>query len=63
MARGHHQVPVPVGTWLEEIESHPLVEVLPITARIAAESVRLGRDFPKDPADQRIRRWGKVPVI
>jgi PIN domain nuclease of toxin-antitoxin system len=26
--------------------------VLPITAAVAAESARLGRDFPKDPADR-----------
>jgi len=38
--------------WLEEIESHPLLSVLPITARIAAESVQLGAGFHKDPADQ-----------
>jgi len=65
--------------WLEEIESE--LVVLPITARIAAESVRLGDDFPKDPAgqliaatarchgltlmtaDERIRRWGRVPLL
>jgi PIN domain nuclease of toxin-antitoxin system len=38
--------------WLEEIENHPLLFVVPITARIAAESVRLGGGFHKDPADQ-----------
>lgn len=38
--------------WLEEIENHPLLSVVPITARIAAESVRLGAGFHKDPADQ-----------
>jgi PIN domain nuclease of toxin-antitoxin system len=27
-------------------------QVLPITAKIAAESVRLGDEFPRDPADQ-----------
>ncbi len=71
----------PLDVWLEEIERHPLIEVLPLTARIAAESVRLGRDFHNDPADQmivatarlhalplmtadeRIRRWGKVPTL
>jgi PIN domain nuclease of toxin-antitoxin system len=37
---------------LEEIQSHPLLEVMPLTGTIAAESVRLGESFHKDPADQ-----------
>ena len=71
----------PREVWLERLENHPLLAVLPLTAHIAAESVRLGDDFPKDPADQiivatarchglrlvtadeRIRRWGKVPLV
>ena len=79
--RGRREIAVPLDIWLEEIESSPSVRVLPLSARIAAESVRLGADFPKDPADQmivatarcnglhlltadeRIRRWGRVPVI
>jgi PIN domain nuclease of toxin-antitoxin system len=81
VSRERYQIPVPLETWLEEIDWHPLIQVLPITARIAAESVRLGPEFPRDPADQiivatarchglrlmtadeRIRRWGKVPVV
>jgi len=80
-ARGRIGIGESLGGWLEEIESHPLVVVLPLTARIAAESVRLGPDFHNDPADQlivatarlhglhlmtgdeRIRVWGKVPII
>lgn len=71
----------PLDVWLMEIEQHPLIAVLPISARIAAESVSLGDDFHRDPADQvivatarchglplatadqRIRRWGRVPVV
>jgi PIN domain nuclease of toxin-antitoxin system len=71
----------PVEMWLEEIETNSSFSVLPLTARIAAESVRLGRDFPRDLADQiivatarchgltlltaddRIRKWGKVPIL
>jgi PIN domain nuclease of toxin-antitoxin system len=37
---------------LGEIESHPLLKILPLTTKIAAESVRLGEDFHRDPADQ-----------
>jgi PIN domain nuclease of toxin-antitoxin system len=37
---------------LADIEANPAIEVLPISARIAAESTRLGTGFPNDPADQ-----------
>jgi PIN domain nuclease of toxin-antitoxin system len=71
----------PLDGWLEETEAHPLIEVLPLSARVAAESVRLGPDFHNDPADRiiaatarvhglylmtaddRIRKWGQVPVL
>jgi PIN domain nuclease of toxin-antitoxin system len=43
---------IPLDVWLDSIESHPLITILPLTAKIAAESVRLGDDFPRDPADQ-----------
>ena len=51
---GHRglEISVPWDMWLEEISEHPVLEILPLTPRIAAESVRLGPDFPKDPADQ-----------
>ena len=80
-ARGRIEIAGPPDIWLEELERHPLVEVLPLTARIAAESVHLGPDFHNDPtdqiivatarvhglplmtADQRIRKWGKVPIL
>lgn len=42
----------PLDIWLTEIESNPLLTVLPVSARIAAESVGLGPDFHRDPADQ-----------
>jgi PIN domain nuclease of toxin-antitoxin system len=45
-------VDLPLDLWLESIESHPLITLLPLTTKIAAESVRLGDDFPRDPADQ-----------
>ncbi len=79
--RGLVETPISLDLWLEEIETSPLLSVLPLTARITAESVRLGEGVPKDPADQiiiatarchglrlltadeRIRRWGKVPLI
>lgn len=81
VARGRIEMAEPADVWLEEIEGHPLIEVLPLTSRIAAESVRLGPDFHNDPADQiivatarihglplmtadeRIRKWAKVPIF
>jgi PIN domain nuclease of toxin-antitoxin system len=79
LASGRVTIPIPADTWLDEIESDLIV--LPITGKIAAESVRLGDQFPRDPADQiiaatarchgltlmtsdeRIRKWGRVPVV
>ena len=80
-ARHRIEIKDPLSVWLEEIENHPLIVVIPVTARIAAESVSLGPEFHNDPADQiivatarlhglrlmtaddRIRRWGQIPVI
>jgi PIN domain nuclease of toxin-antitoxin system len=39
-------------TFLHEVESHPMLLVLPITGTIAVESTRLGPSFPRDPADR-----------
>ena len=52
--RGRLEIALPWDLWLDEIESDPSLTILPLTARIAAESVRLGREFPRDPADQLI---------
>jgi PIN domain nuclease of toxin-antitoxin system len=59
-ARGRIEIAEPPDIWLEELEGHPLVEVLPLTARIAAESARLGPDFHNDPADQIIVATARV---
>lgn len=50
--KGRIQSALPLDLWLEQIVSHPSLIVLPLTAKIAAESVLLGDDFHKDPADQ-----------
>ena len=39
-------------SWLADIASHPLLTIFPLTPEIAADSVRLGDEFPRDPADQ-----------
>jgi len=52
--RGRIEVTSSLDSWIGELETHPLLDILPITARIAAESVRLDDTFPKDPADRLI---------
>lgn len=54
MVRGRVQLPGEPDIWLAQVEVHPQIRVIPITARIAHESVRLGSDFPRDPADRLI---------
>lgn len=44
----------PLDLFLTEIQEHPRIEVMPITGRIVAESVKLGPGFHSDPADQMI---------
>ena len=46
------EVDMPLEPWLADVASHPLLTVIPISPRIAAESVQLGEDFHRDPADQ-----------
>ena len=50
--KGRIEVPMPIDAWLEEIETDIETQVLPLTAKVAVESVRLGPGFPKDPADR-----------
>jgi len=51
-SRGRLAISVPWDLWLEELADHPMFDILPLTPPIAAESVRLGDGFPKDPFDQ-----------
>ena len=50
--RGRLEMMQTVDESLADLESSPMFEILPITARIAVESTRLGSDFPGDPVDQ-----------
>ena len=49
---GRLTVGVSLESWLEGIASHTLLTIFPLTPEIAADSVRLGAEFPRDPADQ-----------
>lgn len=50
--RGRLVVDTPLDKWFDDLESSPLIDILPLTPAIAIESVRLGDDFARDPADQ-----------
>lgn len=50
--RGRLEMMQTVDESLADLEASPMFEILPITARIAVESTRLGSDFPGDPVDQ-----------
>lgn len=80
VARGRVRIAGPLDAWLQEIENHPLIVVLPLTPRVIAESVQFATDFPNPfdriivatarchglrlmTADERIRRWGRVPLV
>lgn len=61
--RGRLRPTQSVDTVLEEIERHPGLRVLPLTARIAIESTRLGPSVPTDPADQLIVATARVHAL
>lgn len=52
----HRQLAIhrPLDLFLNEIEEHPRIDVVALNGRILAESVQLGNNFHKDPADQMI---------
>ncbi len=51
-ARGRIEVTGPLEVWLEEMVDNPLIVVLQITPRIAAEGAQLGSGFHSDPSDR-----------
>ncbi len=42
----------PLLPMLTSIENHPLIDILPLTAAVGAESASLGRSLHGDPADR-----------
>jgi PIN domain nuclease of toxin-antitoxin system len=52
MSKGRLETAISLDQLFADIEMHPRITVLPITAQIAVDSVRLGPSAPRDPADQ-----------
>lgn len=53
-ARGRIVVQGALESLIGDLETDPTLSVLPLSARIVADSLRLGDGFPGDPADQLI---------
>ena len=53
-ARNRIRLTQSVDGFLDALEANPRLAVLPLSARAALESTRLGSDFHRDPADQLI---------
>jgi PIN domain nuclease of toxin-antitoxin system len=51
-SRGRIRLNRPLEAWLEDMAESPLIAIIPITPRIAAQGAQLGSDFPSDPADR-----------
>ena len=61
--RGRLTLELPLDECLEQLEKSSTWLVLPLTARIAAESTRLGVRFPADPADQVIAATARCQAL
>ncbi|MBI4470828.1 MAG: type II toxin-antitoxin system VapC family toxin [Acidobacteria bacterium] len=61
--RGRLRLTQSVDVVLSEIEEHRGLHVVPLTARIALESTRLGARVPSDPADQLIVATARVHAL
>lgn len=48
------QTTLSLEQWFEDLEEDPFVKKLSLTPSIILQSMHLGLDFPKDPADQLI---------
>lgn len=60
VSRSRIKIPEAIETWLDQIEGDPRIEVLPITAGVAADAGRLGPNFPADPIDRIITATARI---
>jgi PIN domain nuclease of toxin-antitoxin system len=61
--RGRLSLSVSVDECLAQLEESPAITILPITARIAVESTRLGARFHADPIDQIIAATARTHAL
>lgn len=61
--RGRLRLEGTIEDYLETIESSSLTTVLPLGARIAAETTRLGTLFPRDPFDRIIASTARCHAL
>lgn len=54
VARGRLALTMEPAAWLEVVENQGKIDVVPLSARLAMQSVTLPGDFHKDPADRMI---------
>lgn len=54
VSKKKYEISRSLDDWFEELEHHPSLKVLPLSVQIILDSMRLGSEFPKDPADQLI---------
>jgi PIN domain nuclease of toxin-antitoxin system len=62
-SRGQLRVGASVDAFVDDVEGHPAVRILPLTGRIALESTRLGEAFPRDPADRIIAATARCHAL
>ena len=60
LERGRLRLPRAVDPLFNDLETHPQIELFPLTPQIALESTRLGPKFHTDPADQIIAATARV---
>jgi PIN domain nuclease of toxin-antitoxin system len=60
LERGRLRLPRSADQLFEELETHPELDIYPLTPRISLESTRLGPRFHADPADQIIAATARV---
>ncbi len=62
-SRGRLIFSASIDAFLDEVERHPAVEIMPLTGPISVESTRLGPSFPRDPADRIIAATARCHAL
>ena len=57
---GRLEISTSIDHWFDQLEEDSRLSILPLSGSIVLESMRLGRNFPKDPADQLIAATARI---